>query len=289
MAQKSPNVIVYHAWGKRTKYISRCMYDGIKTVDPTVAYVDESHYRGPEAPVAVFYSLREKLWDIFNTYRSTPGLTAVYVDLGYWGRKMGGQLEGYHKISVNARHPTAYFQRVKHNATRRLPEFGLEVKPFRKGGEHILLAGMGDKAASAEGLKAEQFERNAIAELRKYTDRPIIYRPKPSWEQAMPIEGTIFSNKLQDLSEVMNDKCYCVVTHHSNVGADAIIAGIPVITLEGVATVMARTEFSQINDLNYPEEGREQWINDICYTQFRPSEMRKGIAWRHLKEEGLVP
>lgn len=286
--KQSANVIVYTAWGKRTKFISRCMYDGIKRYDSSVRYLEESEYKGPDAPVAVFYSLREKLWDIFNTYRTTPGLTAVYVDLGYWGRKLGGQLEGYHKVSVNARHPTAYFQRVQHDERRRLTEFGIRFGKFRKGGKHILLAGMGDKAAAAEGYRPEEYERLAIAELRKYTDRKIIYRPKPSWQQAMPIDGTEFSNCKQDLSEVLAD-CYCIVTHHSNVGVDGVIQGIPVITQEGVATVMGREHFSQINDLLYPEEGREQWVNDICYTQWRPSEMRAGHCWRYLKEEGLVP
>lgn len=278
---------VYHSWGKRTKTISKAIYEGIKRVEGVnnVSYVDETKYREPVFPVAVFYSLRGNLEKMLWEYRD-KGLHAVYIDLGYWGRRMGGVLSGYHKFAINDRHPTKYFQNVKH-PNDRAQIFNIQVKKWRKSGKHILLAGMGDKAAAVEGFKPEEWENAAIAELQKHTDRPIIYRPKPSWLLAKPLRNAGYSRKTEFLETALKD-CYAVVTHHSNVAVEGIVAGIPAICMQGVAQPFSRQEISKIDDLYYPEE-REQWVNDICYCQFNTAEMCEGVPWRHLKDEGLVP
>ena len=36
------------------------------------------------------------------------------------------------------------------------------------------------------------------------------------------------------------------------------------------------------------DERRQKWLNDVTFCQFSVTEMSEGVAWRHLKNEGLV-
>ncbi len=271
--------------GPRARVICGSMIEGItKCGDDLTRHVREEYYNGPTVDAAVFYGLYGKIRHAFVDYRKPPR-KAVYIDLGYWNRTEGGKLYGYHKIAVNSRHPTAYFQNrpMPHN---RFLQQGVAISPWQKGGRHILVAGMGAKAADVEGFKPSEWEESAVREIRRYTDRPIIYRPKPSWRHATEIEGTTFSGRDERLATVLAD-CHAVVSHHSNVCVDAILAGIPSFCWHGVAKPMSLRELALIETPLYPDD-REQWAANIAYTQWRPDEMASGAAWRYLKDEGIL-
>lgn len=264
------------------------MAAGIRQEGDQVTRILEQDYTGKvDHDVAVFYGLEGKMPTIFRDYREQA--KAVYVDLGYWGRRDGGRWTGYHKVVVNSRHPTEYYRKHRHPEDR-VAKFGLEIKPVRPGGRHILLAGMGDKAAQAEGFRIEEWERMTIAEIRRYTDRPIRYRPKPSWKNAKPIAGTEYSAPHErDLEHDLID-CHAVVTHHSNVAVDALLAGVPVFCKAGVAVAFARQRFEMIEYPFFPErQDLQSWVADISYTQWNIGEMQRGLPWRHLKVEKLIP
>jgi len=283
----SLSVAVYVMGGhRRSTLCADAMKEGIRACGdvPETIFVDE--YRGPQQyDVCVFYGYRRPLQRIMRDYKAA-GKPAIYIDLGYWGRVKNN---GYHKIVVNGRHPTEYFQKRVHD-DRRLRKSGIEVRPWRESGDHILLAGMGAKAAViAENMRFESFERDAIAQLRRVTDRPIIYRPKPSCRESGELNGTIFSPPEQSLSDVLKN-CHAVVTHHSNVAVDAIVHGVPAFCLQGVAVPLALQDFSKIETPVYPDDAaRTQWLRDISYTQWTWTEMAQGLPWRHLKSEGLIP
>jgi hypothetical protein len=269
---------------RRSHAICEAFGRGLRFSGEIPVRMDESRYVEPLYDAAIFYGLRGNLPKALKDYPAA-GKAAIYVDLGYWGRLQGGRLSGFHKISLNSRHPTAYFRRHRHANDRSLA-LGIRPAPWRSG-RHILIAGMGDKAAVTEGYAAEQWEREAIAELRRHTDRPIVYRPKPSWRGAKPIEGAAYSPPTQPLEEVFRN-CHAVVTHHSNVAVDALVAGIPVFSMEGVASPMGMPSLDMIESPLFPED-REQWIADLAYTQWTVDEIRSGAPWRHLKCEGLIP
>jgi hypothetical protein len=240
-------------------------------------------YRGrPEHDVAVFYGLAAGLDRIFRDYRES-GRRAVYCDLGYWGRRKRTRFDGYHKLAVNSRHPTEYFQARPHGPER-FAEHHVTVRPWRTSGEHILLAGMSAKAAAAEGLMPHVWERETIAYLRELTRRPIVYRPKPNWAEAKPLAGSTFDRETP-LADALTG-CHAVVTHHSNVAVDALLAGVPCVCLGGVASLLSG-KIEQIEDLPTPP-GREQWAADLAWTQYSVDEMQSGAALQYLIDEGLI-
>lgn len=247
--------------------------------------------QGVELPnVAVFYGLEGSMLDIFRHYRDTQR-AAVYVDLGYWGRREGGRFTGYHKVVVNARHPTAYFRARRAGLPSRFDRFRIQPAPARYSQGLILLAGMGDKGALAEGRAPEEFERQMIEEIRRHTARPIMYRPKPSWKTSRPIGGTIHSPRDRDIPW---PQISAVVTHHSNVAVEGLLEGLPTWCWSGVAAPLAHQSLANIGVTEHgwatvPSiEERLAWCEDIAYTQWSVAEMASGACWRHLLDEELV-
>ena len=264
--------------------IAAAMHAGIVKAGD-VAVIREAHnYRSPEAEVAVFYGFDRNLRKAYADYRAAE-LPVVYIDLGYWGRHHGGTLEGYHKVSVNDRHPTAYFQKTRHTEAR-FAALGVPIRPWRQG-TSILLAGMSAKSAESEGFAPQQWEQLTLGMLRQFTDRPIIYRPKPSWREAAPLDGASYEPGLDDLGRLLED-CHAVVTHHSNVAIDGLLAGIPAFCVKGAALPMALNDLTKIEEPYRPLD-RAQWAADLAWSQFTPAEMRSGFVWNHLKDEGLIP
>lgn len=260
------------------------MVTGIKAVGDRPVLLSSHAYRKPEYPVAVFYGLAGPLARAIADYPRT-GRKAVYVDLGYWGRKDGGsRWSGFHKLSVNGRHPTDYFQQRKHLGDRAAVH-GLKAAPWRTG-RKILLCGMGPKGARAEGFAANEWERQMVMHLRQITERPILYRPKPNWVQYRPIIGTTLVDAQIALRDQLED-VHAVVSHHSNANVEALLAGVPSFTLAGIA--MPQSAGWSLIDTPLRRGDRQQWLHDAAYTQFSIEEMASGVAWRHLKDEGLVP
>lgn len=269
----------------RSVGLCKAMAAGIaKSGDRCTILDPRSYYTGPQHDVAIFYGMGGNLKQVMADYRKA-GKPTVYMDLGYWGRTEGGARSGYHKCAINARHPTAYFQNQPHRNDR-FEKFGIKVRDWQRKGRHILLAGFSAKHAQFEGYQVHEWERSTILLIQQHTDRPIIYRPKPSDRFARQLAGVEYSPPEQSLADVLAD-CHAVVTSHSNVGVDALLEGVPVFTIEGVASTMGLNRFDLLESPVYPD-GRKQWAADIAYCQFNVREMSMGIPWRHFKREGLI-
>jgi hypothetical protein len=279
-------VIVYQVgFKRRSRIVAAAMMKGIARSGDQSALMDEKLYRRGRSRIAVFYGLHGNLAAALRAQRQEGGI-AVYIDLGYWGRRIDdNRYTGFHKVVVNARHPTAYLDARRHDGSR-AAALGVKPKPWRKSGRRILLAGMGPKAAEAEGMKPLDWERRAIETLRGHTDRPIVFRPKPNVAHAFPLDGADYSPPEQTLEDALAD-CHAVVAHHSNVCVDGLVDGIPAFCVEGAALPMGSSDLSTIESPARPGS-RRQWVADLAWTQWSVAEMAEGLPWRHLKDEGLV-
>lgn len=278
------SLIVYFAPSNhRSTLVGKALAAGIRARGGTVELKPSTSYRGtPTHDAAIFYGLAQGCRQIFEDYRAKR--RALYVDLGYWGRRKRTRWDGYHKIVLNSRHPTAYFQQHEHSADRFL-SFGVPIQPWREDGRHILVVGMSAKAAYAEGLKPEEWERDTIARLAQLTKRPLVYRPKPNWPEAKKIAGASFERD-QSLPEAFRE-CHAVVARHSNVAVDALLQGVPCICPHGAASVLSGHDLTQIESPPTPE-GRLQWAADLAWTQWSLEEMQSGAAYRYLLAEELI-
>lgn len=270
----------------RSEAVCDAMEAGIKRVGGDKVEVRSSlSYRWPEGDVGFFYGLADKLTRALHEY-PTHGRVAINADLGYWGRKDGGRFVGYHKLSVNGRHVTEYFQK-RPKPRDRLDQWVGQLRPWRRSGSHILVAGMGPKGSQYEGYAPQGWERRVIEIMRKHTDRPIHYRPKPNFLGAQPIQGAKTVDRMAPLEQQLRG-AHALVAHHSNAAIEALQYGVPVFVLEGPALLMGKSRFTEIEEPVYPD-GREQWFRDLAYTQWSVAEMASGDAWKYFKEDGLVP
>lgn len=271
--------VVLNDWTHpRARRIGEALLEGAREMGWPVALV--GLHDKPSADLVLSYGWKHR--PTFDAYRAI-GANYLYVDLGYWKRRaFRGDFGGLHKVVCNARHATKYFQRNR--PADRLAE-APQIAPWQTGGRHILLAGLSGKGAQSVGERPFEWERRTIAHLQNLTDRPIIYRPKPSWRDARPIQGVRYSPPDQPLEDALA-AAHAVVTHYSNVGLDALWAGIPVCVEDGLATAMA-TPLSQIETPQRPE-GREQFLADVSYCQFSRAEIVSGMMFQQFLDDGLI-
>ncbi len=276
--------VFYAASNKRSKTLAEAAYRGLLKIGEKPILRSSTSYTKVESDYAVFYGLACGLDKIFSAYKKQA--TAVYIDLGYWHRRLSGRYDGYHKVVVNSRHPTAYFQQTKHSPLR-FRDLGLIVRPWQKINDgKILLASMSQKAAVAEGLPPFTWERDALNSILRHTERGVIYRPKPNCPRARPMRGSQFDKKTS-LPLVLGG-CHAVVTRQSNTAVDALLSGVPVFCELGVASVMGHGDLALIESPRYPDN-RQRWVEDIAWCQFTTAEIRTGLPFAHLKDEGLLP
>lgn len=274
------------------------MAEGIRRVGDKPRLINEEYKGTVDADAAVFYGFQPSLRRCMRDY-VLAGKHAVHIDLGYWSRRYRGNRYGYHRFSINSHHPVDYFQKVKHPQDR-ADELGITLEHWKNGGSYILLCGMSDKAAGVVGLGYHEWERDAVRQIAKVTKRPIWFRPKArkqgTYEKItgatlMPPRTRLDEKgyPISDIAVALAD-AFCVVSHHSNTGIDAIIAGVPCFQVDGVALPMGLSDFRKIETPKEPtQDERRQWANDVAYTQFNLEEMRAGVPWRHFKNEGLIP
>ncbi len=217
------------------------------------------------------------------------GTNFILFDKGYhrWDR-IGG-IYKFWRVSVNGHHPTHTLMNVNRSHDR-LANVGLEIAPWRKSGEYILLAGSSAKYHRHYGLPdPTEWADGVVRELRKHTDRPIYYRPKKSWKGAMPIEGTTWARVTARIEWQLRDS-WALITHGSNSCVEALIGGVPSIILgPGVTKSLSSTCLDDIEDPRLASfDERQQLLANLMYQQWTMDEYRSGEAWAVIREQVMT-
>jgi hypothetical protein len=256
-----------HPTLSRYRKVARAMQAGIDRCGdrPFLHPID-----GPmskQADVAVCYGWKRHA--AYDKYRKF-----VYADLGYWHR------ETHYRLVVGGWSPESYVRAgLPHS---RLETLGVTVKPWREGGDTIVIAGSTAKASAEHGTPYRQWEIQAAQRLHGSGKR-IVYRPKPSDPHKSPIPSAEYDvGKLQETL----DRACCVVTHHSNTAIDALVEGVPVHCEVGAAAAFSVPLESAANPQRL--ERREQFLADVAWLNWSVQEMERGEAWAHMKDRGLV-
>lgn len=244
----------------------------------------------PRADVMIMYGLPPQNRPIWEAHRAA-GKTCVLIDMGYFGRLEGGRYSGYHRFSVNAWHPERYIMKWTVDG-KRWQKFRRTIRFNERwgsrSGKHILIAGMQGKTYELWGMEPEAWEQNMVRRLQKITDMPILYRPKPSWKGSKGIYGARLYSGEKSLDDILGAARF-VVSHHSNMGIEAVAFGVPFYQEAGAATPLS----TNLNDIeNPPERTVEQrldLLHRVAYAQYNVAEMQSGHAWRTLEEIGAVP
>lgn len=174
----------------------------------------------------------------------------------------------WHRLVRNHLHYGKHFDAP---ATR-LNNFPIFPVPWRKNGEIIYIIEPGPFAASIFHCDLKTWKYDVAKELRKYTDKRIVFRKKAPLRTRPSL-----------LKQLMNEDYYCVVSINSNAATEAIWAGIPAITLgTHITNPVTKNNLSDINDLFYGNLG--SWLSMLSYSQFTKEELMDGTARKILEK-----
>jgi len=180
------------------------------------------------------------------------------------------------KIGINGINQGSYF--VTDNQTdSRANQLDLHLKDWTNSGQQILICSQHNKSLQWENKEPlDVWVNNQIAELRQYTDRPIKLRPHPR----CPVNVTgIMIDTVSDLASA-----WAVVNWCSNPGVEAIKNGVPAfVGPTSLAAPVANFNLNQIELPNRPD--RQQWLNNIAWTEWTANEMQQGIPQELLIRE----
>lgn len=152
----------------------------------------------------------------------------------------------------------------------------------------ILLAGQHPKSLQVIGLGSqEDWATKMFNELRAMTDRPIFYRPHPRatvYRDKLPAGLTVIEPQpVPDTYDHfdMHFDYHAVVNHNSGPGIQAAIAGTrPIVHTSSLAHPVSIS----VADLEKPYIlDRDQWLVEICHTEYTVNEIEKGTWIQRLK------
>ncbi|GAA4440511.1 hypothetical protein [Bremerella cremea] len=158
----------------------------------------------------------------------------------------------------------------------------VRVMPWRNTGKHVLLCGQIPWGSSVQHTDHAQWCRTTAMQLRYLTSRPIVFRPHPLHRDAIDMRSVdVQLSTAPSLQEDLYD-AWAIVTFNSNAGVEATLAGIPAFVAEdsenGDAVLNRRLE--EIETPSMPP--RSQWLYNLAYTQWTPTEIADGKTLKHL-------
>tara|TARA_Y100000004_G_scaffold59867_1_gene66763 strand:- start:368 stop:1252 length:885 start_codon:yes stop_codon:yes gene_type:complete len=159
-----------------------------------------------------------------------------------------------------------------------------KLKPWQNSDEkkYVLVCGQTFNDANVDDVDYPNWLSETLSYLVKVSNKKIIYRKHPlEWKKNISIpEGVKVSvdrSIEQDLKIASS-----VVSYNSNSCVEAVIEGIPsfVFSKRSVAWDVTNHDLSEIN--NPKTFDREQWFNNLAYTQWNLKEIEEGLPFKHL-------
>jgi hypothetical protein len=163
---------------------------------------------------------------------------------------------------------------------------GIPTRPwqYRPDGA-VVVCGQLPRDTQVQDVDHVRWCAHMVKKLQRMGER-IIFRPHPRQKDASVYgvpKGLIDRRKMaQSL-----DDAKCVVTWNSTSSVDALIQGVPAITIHpsSIAYPVAQHKLDAVRRLRYPS--RSQWFAGLGYAQWTLDEMREGLPWRHLNDDSI--
>lgn len=219
------------------------------------------------------------------------GKKALIVDSNLFLAYDNGNVNRYLRYSFNGVFPTTgfYFDTdIDPNRwTKVSSKLGIQMKPWRTSGNHILVCLQRNGGWSMRGYNSVQWANDTIATLRQLTDRPIIVRGHPGDKKTryFPQHKDVFltSNPsiLQDLQGA-----WATVLYNSSPSVVSAIEGVPVFLTDpepehSQSHEVSNTKIKRINDPKLFD--RDVWVQKLAMCHWNFEELASGEAWRHFR------
>ncbi len=246
------------------------------------------HEHGKQAP---HLQLRKNAVDL----QKQNGKRSLIVDSNLFLYADPGNTKTYLRYSFDGVFPTTgfYFDRdIDPNRWLKIKtDLGIDLKPYRSSGDHILICLQRNGGWSMRGLDVQIWLDSTIHQLRKYTKRQIIVRKHPGDKK---ISETLRINHknvfLSDSSRRLTDdlkNAWATIVYNSSPSVASLIEGVPAFLTDpypehSQTFGIANTDLSMIE--NPILHDRQQWIERLSMCHWTFEELRSGEAWKFFRK-----
>jgi len=202
--------------------------------------------------------------------------TFYYMDTGYFGNERTSRNPNgwkyWHRIVKNDLQHSEIISRPDD----RFKQFNKKFTPWKKNGSKILVAAPDEKPCRFYGVDKDDWVKQTVETIKKYTDRPIEVR-----ERAPKRIDRIANDTLQ---QALDKNVFALVTFNSVAAIESIFYGIPAFTLApNAASPVSLQDLSKINDPYYADSDKlYAWACHLAYGQFHTTELKSGQAMEML-------
>lgn len=237
---------------------------------------------GLDADAAIIWSV---LWhgrmapnqQIYEKYRAQHK-PVVVVDVGLLCRGTTW------KIALNHVNQLGYYGHTENLDQDRPAQLGVKLSSNSSTNPAILIAAQHKRSLQLVDQNPEQWIVQQVEAIRKVSDRPVVVRPHPRSPLDLSLLGnTITVEQPQKIANTydsfdINFDYHAVVNYCSSPGIQAAIAGTrPVVA----ACSLAFPVSVAVEDIEQPYMlDREQWLIEICHTEYTVEEIKQG-SWIH--------
>lgn len=163
--------------------------------------------------------------------------------------------------------------------------FGQHLKPWRSDGDYALLIGQVDGDVATQNVNLPRWYR-ATAERLAVLGHTVRYRPHPFTLRTRGGDARgecppDAKYSTRPLDEDLARAALCV-TWNSNTAVDAVLAGVPTVTMDEGSMAWAVSSHDVAAELVRPD--RHDWCRRLSWCQWTLAEISDGTAWAVVRE-----
>lgn len=211
-------------------------------------------------------------WRVGKVHRDS-GREVCVLERGYIGNRFE-----WTSIGWNGLNGRATFGQWDDGGRRFNEHFAGLLRPWRNGGEYVLIVGQvpGDAALRGRDLRpwyAEMAKRAAVYGL------PVRFRPHPlGSRRGGPSNIPGAETMGGDLAPALAGAAM-VITHSSNTAVESLLAGVPTVAVDQGSMTWGVSLPDLPATLNVKRPSRAEWAHALAWRQFTLDEIETGKAW----------
>lgn len=153
---------------------------------------------------------------------------------------------------------------------------------------YILLCGQVPWDTQLQHINYKKWLFDIVNEIRKYTNRKIVYRPHPKQNKKNKMAILNVPNTINSKNESILDDfkdTYAVIALNSNSLLDAMIEGLPIFAFDKGTVVydLANHNISNIENPKFPTNDEKfKKLYEISYMQWNEAELKNNIAIKYI-------
>lgn len=257
----------------------QAVYAGLKRLGYAINHVSPSGYRARDrmdCDLNVIYGMRRNGREIIENYKER-GIPSIVVDLGYINRAMKSNgYQGYWQVSLDG------LNWLPEDAdSKRFDLLGIDYPKKKSRAGYVLIAEQTpwDASHGMDIPALNEWTANAVAKCEALgLDYKVRRHPMNKQIPKEELPDCPIEDDLEDAG--------CVYIHNSNVGNDALLAGIPVVCDEAsryLPTYHGIVDHELSEKPKFPvAKVMEDYLNRLAYAQWLTDEIVTGKAFNYV-------